>query len=197
MNWRLRITLTAVLTLLVSIGVAPLSAQATNWVGWTGNYGCSLASGLNATWSTNYSARLNSLLPQVASATTWGLNNVISPTDMNVTITTSTTVVPSVNYYDADYSTQCGYSFHPATNVVGLTICNSLTSSARCRTHSIYMDNSFTNITDDYTRRCIAIHETGHSLGLAHRSGEVMQGTIPLPTSSFSSHSLAHINGNY
>lgn len=190
-----KIVLSVVCSLLLVVS-ASSAAYASNWSGFTNKTGCG---DLNATYSTNYTVKLVSLLPTTDSAVRWSLNNAVSPTDINMTIISSASTKPSVNVYDANYSSKCGYTWHSSSSagVVGLAKCEEKTSSGRCRTHSVFIDTSFAVPASTSYRRQLATHELGHTLGLKHRSDDVMQQGYPKPSTKYSTHDKSHINTQY
>ena len=56
-----------------------------------------------------------------------------------------------------------------STVLLGLVTCVSLTGS-RCQKHEMRFDTSYVGPGTSVQRRNIACHETGHTLGAAHRS---------------------------
>lgn len=143
----------------------------------------------------------SALKTDVYNAVAFILNNYVSPTDIALAAEQAS---PDANtdavYFDADYGTTCGISWHPAGTGIGLNSCASL-SGSKCQRTDVRIDNSFTDGVSNDWDRAIACHETGHTLGLLHRANAgteigCMPSTVPLVV-SYSSHDVPHINSNY
>jgi hypothetical protein len=136
-----------------------------------------------------------------ASATDWARTYVLDPTDIN-TYSDSLTSTTDVIVHDGYYSTLCGFTwFHPTlrpNGVVGLATCDSLSGTA-CEQFDTYYNQYFTDIANLSDVRGLATHESGHTLGLLHRTGNTaMQTGYPKPCLCFDpNHEVVHLNSNY
>ena len=106
-------------------------------------------------------------------------------------------------YYDTNYSTTCGYDWHPGdpsdpdtSFVIGMAACSRL-SGNKCDSFVVRFDTSYTNTASANHLRTLACHETGHTLGLKHRAGGCMPATVPLNAHFFTSHDVGELNDNY
>lgn len=187
-----------------SLGVVP-DAHATNWFGATGSTGCNSGNIQDNGTMTYYRSSLTTKMYNAVANT---LNNDVLPTDIVLQAehsgwTSNTDVV----YYDADYSTLCGYDWHPDDPsdpdtrwVAGLARCMTL-SGSRCQRFYVHFDTSRMNQINDDGARTWACHETGHTLGLKHRNeGGCMPATVPANAHFFTDHDRnagGHINDTY
>lgn len=185
------VALLAVTTLLVE------SAAANNWVGATGAQGCGANMQDNSTMTYSRVALSSSMFNEVA----WVLNNVVAPTDISLAAEQATpTSNTDVVYQEANYvGGFCGFTWHSAGNLIGYTYCASL-SGQRCQRFNIYIDQSWEVNVTNTSRRWIACHESGHSLGLTHPTSSSPTTTCMSSSGStyHSTHEVSgHINGNY
>lgn len=182
------------------LAVAVPAAQATNFSGATSGTGCFAN---NMQDNRDYTYHRSSLTTRMYSAVANVLNNQIAPTDITVKAEQAT---PDGNtdvvMYDADYSTHCGFDWHPDgpdpdTNwIAGLAECASL-SGSRCQRFNVRWDTSLTDTLNDNGARTWACHELGHTLGLLHRNEACMPATVPANQPGYSTHDIAHVNANY
>lgn len=144
----------------------------------------------------------SSLTTGMYNAVAYTLNSHVAPTDIAVAAEQgSADGNTDVVYFDADYATYCGFSWHGSGGgVVGLAECVSLSGSA-CQRFDLRFDTSWTDTQSDDWRRALSCHETGHSMGLLHRDNAgteigCMPATLDLVV-NYSSHDISHINANY
>ncbi len=163
----LRRTIPVFVVLGILVTAPPVSAG--NHVGATGSTSCS---SLNMMETSNSVLTYNRvfLTAPMYNAVAWALNNAVAPTDLTVsydpTVDTSTDAV----YYDWDYSTTCGFTWHPAGTVVAMAQCKYLTGAA-CDRHHVRFDTSASAGWSTDQARHVACHETGHVFGITHTSG--------------------------
>jgi hypothetical protein len=197
---------TSITVVVLGLVLGPPLAGATNWVGTTAATGCA---SVNRQDNRDYTFTRSSLTARMASAVAFVNNNLIGPTDVTVkpeqfTATSETDVV----VFDADYSTTCGYDWHPDSSgdpdtdaIAGLMTCETL-SGSRCQQAYVRFDTSLTNAMDDAFARTLACHELGHTLGLGHRENPAtdkgcMPSLLPANQPNYSAHDRAHIQDNY
>ncbi len=183
------------------VAVVAVPADAGNFSGATGGTGCTAN---NMSDSTYLSYIRISLTSKMQSAVADTLANDIDPTDI-VLLTEhySESSGTDVVYYDADYSTYCGFDWHPdgpdpdSDSVIGMAECVSLVGSD-CDKFRVRFDTSFTNSASNDTAKTLACHETGHAVGLLHQNGSgCMPATLPTNAHFFNVHDVAHLNSNY
>ena len=182
--------------------LAAVSAPAAaNWSGASGNTGCS--GGVNMTDNKDLYYYRSSLTSYMYSAVAHALNNEVAPTDIVVKPEESSAGSGTdIVYYDADFSTWCGKDWHPddpsdagTAYVWGNSSCETL-SGSKCDRNDIRFDTSYWGSASTNARRKVACHETGHALGLTHRSGSCMV-TGSTWNTFFSSHDENHLDSNY
>lgn len=174
-------------------------AGATNFSGSSGGTGCYANNMQDSSLMTYYK---QSLTTKMSNAVTDTVTNDVGPTTMSSSLLTSSNSATDVIYNDGDYSTYCGFDWHPddASDgfVIGIATCQSL-AGTDCEQFHVYFDTSFTdNINDDFART-LACHETGHTVGLLHReSTGCMPANVPSNAHFFNTHDRTeHINVNY
>jgi hypothetical protein len=125
-------------------------------------------------------------------ASNWARKNVMNPTDLNTSTTSTFSMSNDANVYDRDYGD---------TGWVGIVDCRSAASSTVCNSFRIRFNTSYRFTTAQ--RRYVACHEFGHAVGLKHRSSTSSCMGTPLPGSptsaqlAWSSHDRNHVNGRY
>lgn len=151
-----------------------LPASAGNSAGATGSTSCTALNIMETTNST-FTYYRSSLETAMYNAVAWNVTNNVSPTDLVAVAHSSNTTSTDAVYNDGDYSTFCGFTWHPGgggSSVIGLAKCNNLVGSA-CDRHYVYFDTSAVNAAD-FTltkERRLACHETGHVFGITHTTG--------------------------
>lgn len=137
-----------------------------------------------------------SLTTAVKNAQEYARTQVYHPTDVNTFMDSALVSTTDVIVRNQDYTTYCGYSWHPGS-IWGLTTCNSL-SGSRCQSHTVRYDISYFNAASTSSEQGLACHETGHTLGLTHRDTDsrCMQRYGPYPN-TLASHDIWHLNANY
>lgn len=144
----------------------------------------------------------SSLTTGMYNAVAYTLNNHVAPTDIAVAAEQgSADGNTDVVYFDADYTTYCGFTWQgPGNGVIGLAQCVSL-SGSECQRFDLRFDTSWTDSQSDDWRRALSCHETGHSMGLSHRNNAGTEiGCMPAVLTlvvNYSSHDIVHINANY
>lgn len=102
--------------------------------------------------------------------------------------------------FDGNFTNYCGLSWYSATNpgTVGLATCVSL-SGASCEQHQVHLHEPWTTTVPTDYLQALAAHESGHTLGLAHRSSgsTSMQTGYPKPSRYYDSHDWSHLNAAY
>ncbi|WP_309066442.1 hypothetical protein [Microbacterium sp.] len=173
------------------------SAEATNWSGATSYVGCHQ---LNKADSAAHGYYYSSLNSANTAAMNWARVNVIDPTDVN-TYNDAHNAQTDVVVFDGNFATYCGLSWYSSTNtsgIVGLATCVSL-SGASCEQHQIYLHEPWTSSKPADFLQALASHESGHTLGLAHRSSgsTSMQVGYPKPSRYYDGHDWSHLNAAY
>ncbi len=163
-------------------------------------HGSTSCGGLNRMETTNseFSYSTISLETAMYNAVLWVVANRITPTDLTVSVHVSPTGSTDALYYDSDYSTFCGFTWHGSGgSVIGLAKCDALTGSA-CDQHRVYFDLSAVNAADfDTTKeRRLACHESGHVMGLAHTSDTSSCLSTSIVT-TYSNHDVGIINATW
>lgn len=190
----LRISFVAAVAMFVAS--TPVASNADNFSGSSGNFGCD--GGINMSDNGTQYYWYDSLTQNVSGAQNYTRNNVYDP------ISSINTVDDSGEYSstdaiirDQDYTDYCGKNWHP-NGVIGATQCNGLNIDRECESHVIRYDTSYSDDASDFARRSLACHETGHSLGLQHRStdSKCMESGSNQAT-DLSSHDINHLNNNY
>lgn len=190
--------LAAGLSVLATVG----SASANNFYGATGLSGCNgnMQDNKDMTWF-----RTSGLTANMRTAVGTSLNNEVSPTAINLlSERVAADAFTDVVYLEANYSSYCGQTFHPAGSTVGYTSCNSLNGS-RCERFDIRLDQSWdvSALATQTKRQNLATHETGHSLGLIHPTAGngAPTGTVMADWTIFVAYSISHetdhLNANY
>lgn len=184
----------------VLVVVAPPAADATNFSGASSGTGC-LANNMQDNRDMTF--HRSSLTTRMYNAVAFVNNNLIAPTDITMQAEQST---PDGNtdvvMYDLDYSTYCGFDWHPDgpdpdTNwVAGHAECDTL-SGSKCQRFEVRWDTSLTDGLNDNGARTWACHELGHTLGLLHRNEGCMPATVPANAPAYSTHDVSHVNANY
>lgn len=187
-----RMALLASITAVGTVAAIATPAVADNWYGASGYIGCQ-----NGTMADNWEHTYyySSLTSAMSAATTWSRTNNVDPTNMQSVLLSTPTATTDVVVYDEDYTNFCGYTWNGSGGtVVGLVSCVSLTTANTCEKHEMRFDTSFTGSTSQATQRVLACHETGHTIGLTHRSGSCI--ATPLTsTNTYSGHDIGHIDG--
>lgn len=166
----LRWTLLALLGMLGGLMLASWpAAQAGHFSGATGGTGCSSPNMAdNNTHSFFYTAAFPTYMRDAVNA---ARAESYDPTDINTVTSTNVNSGTDVVTYQQDYSSWCGARWHPTGGAVGHTQCVSLViSNGRCQKAELRSDESFVAGTSVARRKWLACHETGHSLGLNHRT---------------------------
>jgi hypothetical protein len=130
-------------------------------------------------------------------AVEWARAQRYEPTSINTSVLSSVSSLTDVVVYDEDYSTFCGYTWHPAGIIGGHVQCVSLAAGNRCEKHEARYDLSWMNSETVNGRNIIACHETGHTLGLTHRNAEPGCMNHPLGPGELTEHDVAHLNGGW
>lgn len=181
---------------LLGFHIAP--AGASNFSGATGATGCGGGSPVNMADNAAHYFWYDSLTNGVENAQNNTRSSDYDPTDVNTFDDSSAKPTTDVIVRDQDYSTFCGYSWHPGGGLWGLATCNSVNGADECESHDVRYDISYIEVATQAERRGLACHETGHSLGLMHRdagNGCMKQyGAYP---ASLTEHDTAHLNANY
>lgn len=180
---------------LLMIGAMP-AVYASNFSGATSVTGCN---SLNVADSDQHTVYLDDLTTPVANSVEWALTNAVDPTVVDSILVSTLTSSVDVRALDNDYSTYCGYNWHPGgSSIIGLMKCETLSSGGDCQQATIRFDTSYTNSTTVYNRRALACHELGHTLGLEHRQSDdsCMPSNAPFPSNTYSSHDEQHLS-NY
>ena len=174
-------------------------ATASNWAGGpTGDTGCDMP---NVADSANHGYYYSSISSGNTSALNWARTNVVDPTDVN-TFNDSLTSTTDVVVYNGNYNGTCGYSWYTSSNtsgIVGMVECESTTGSDKCESWTMRLQKPFTDVVASDWRQALAVHESGHTLGLLHRTSgaTVMRTGYPKPSRYFDTHDANHINGYY
>lgn len=180
--------------------VAPAAppAGAGNFTGANGRTGCSGGSPVNMADNRDHYFWYEDVTSAVSSAVNYTRTNVYNPTDVNTHNASGNTATTDVVVRDQDYSTYCGYSWHPGGGLWGLTTCDSTNSAGECEKHTVRYDISYFNVAGTTDERGLACHETGHTLGLTHRDTDsrCMKTYGPYPT-TLADHDINHLNANY
>lgn len=188
-------------TTAISTGMPP--AEATNFSGVTGGTSCT-ANNMQDNDDMTYFR--SSLTTRMFNAVANTLLNDVIPTDIDLQPEhSSATENTDVVYFDLDYSTTCGFDWHPDdpgdpdTNfVIGMAQCAQLSGSSRCQRFHVRFDTSFTDTIGNDFARTLACHETGHTLGLLHRNSTgCMPATVPANAHFYNAHDIDHVNDNY
>jgi hypothetical protein len=191
-----------VLVLLLPVVVSAGSpAQATNWFGNTGAYGsCGNGNQADGNPLTFYYSDLTFHMETAMEAVRV---DQVGPTHVTTSSPSSSlTVYTDVVAFDANYVDYCNQDWATSSTdqgVVGYTTCHAPSPSDKCEQHSVRFNNRVTSDTGTLFHKFLACHETGHALGLQHRtpaSGEL--GCMPTGGSTgewdYTDHDIAHIN---
>ncbi|KRE60147.1 matrixin family metalloprotease [Nostocoides sp. Soil756] len=188
-----------VAALLVAVGLVMTNAVAAhaNFSGANGKTGCSGGSPVNMADGGTHNFNYVSLNSAVQSAVAWSRTYNYDSTDVNTGYDSTLDPTTDVIVRNQDYTTYCGFSWHPGSTV-GLTTCDSLSGGFKCESHTVRFDISYFNAANQSQERGLACHEIGHSLGLTHRDAETgcMETYLTYPT-YLTDHDEAHLNANY
>ena len=184
---------------LIASAIVSTTVLASNFSGPTSGTGCNAN---NIQDNSTMSFFRSSLTTGMYNAVAYTLNSHVAPTDIAIAAEQgSADGNTDVVYFDADYTTYCGFTWHGSGGgVVGLAQCVSLSGSA-CQRFDLRFDTSWTDTQTDDWRRALSCHETGHTTGLLHRDNAGTEiGCMPATLSlvvNYSSHDISHINANY
>lgn len=138
------------------------------------------------------------LTDRVSVAVEWARNR-IDATDMSSSILACTGDTDSINF-DQNYTTFNGLAWHGSGgSVIGLNLCIDQHKGI-CRQSEDRYDISWTVDAPLNSRRTLAMHEIGHSIGFGHEPSdkpeEVMNQEIN-PLTDYSAHEKGHINATW
>lgn len=144
------------------------TAHAGHFSGATWGTGCTaLNQAGNATHSFFYTAAVPQYMRNAINAVR---SESYDPTDINTVTSTEVNSGTDVVVYQQNYTDWCGVRWHPSGGAIGHTQCVSLVASnGRCQKHENRYDESFVAGASTATRKHLACHESGHTLGLGHR----------------------------
>lgn len=164
-----------VLALLGIAGVALVNspaAQAGHFFGAT--YGTGCVNGNRADNNTHSFYYTDGVGTHMRAALNASRSQNYDPTDVNTVTSTDPNSSTDVVVYQLDYSDFCGFDWHPSARGAGTAAaeqCVSIVASnGRCQKAEMRFDTSFLQVYG-WLRPNLACHETGHTLGLAHRTG--------------------------
>ena len=181
----------AAMGLMSVVGIGP--AVAGNSAGANGSTSCATVNLMENSNSTFTYHRVSLVSPN-HNAVAWVLNNRVAPTDLTVQYDSTPDSATDAVYYDADYTTFCGRTWHGSGgSVVGMVQCSSL-AGQHCNRMNVHFDNSATDAYSTTKARVLACHETGHSIGVKHASGSTcMNSTISSFQTWYSTHERTDI----
>jgi hypothetical protein len=120
-------------------------------------------------------------------ATTWTIEYSYQPTDMNWYYTTTGIHTSNDIWYTVD---------PVADPYIGLTTCRALMDIDECEHWHVVYDEPWWIDASDVSRRSLACHETGHTVGLKHGSyGCLEEGQTW--NQYLGTHNTSHINSRY
>jgi hypothetical protein len=131
----------------------------------------------------------------------WSRTNNLDPTNIDTLLDTSLDVNTDVVVRNGNYENGwCGVLWGVAdAGAVGLATCDYLLtgSGGRCDRFTVFLLRPWLEDQTTSTRRKVACHENGHTVGLKHTSGGascVTDSQIPPPTGSLTTHDQNHLN---
>lgn len=149
----------------------------------------------SAAWATNFRSPFannshhifhwDSLTAEFQNAADWSRINNIGVTDMTTAVDQHSAA--DVHVVDAFYNKPWGGQYE--------CIDMQAFSTTECKHAHARFDLS--DPWGDGTRKVIACHEFGHSVGLGHRTQDCMRGEELSPENNYDQHSKDHINGRY
>lgn len=190
--WRLPVAL------MIALGViagSTTTASATNWVGVTGRTGCGWGNQADNRTHTWYAGGLSSATLAAMQHTHSHINSSTILTAQRVfTATAATDQV----IYDNPYTSWCGENWWKTGGVggvAGYAQCVSTNAAHECEKHEVRISTTFINNKSAVYHKNLLTHETGHALGLMHRSvtTDVMW-REPNLTITYSTHDKGHFS---
>lgn len=170
--------LAAILTVVVLVPVRSVNVEATNWYGATGISNPDGCAGPNMTDNLTLTYRRYQLTSKYNDEVNWAMNFSVDPTAVgSITELQSADTHTDIVYHDSNYGSYCGFDWWPggSSAIAGLTECRYESATGTCDRADVHLSTNWANDVNDPPnidfRRVLVCQETGHALGLDHRSG--------------------------